>query len=328
MELVYAFDENCFWLGQLCKHGHAWPGSGQSLRRINLSQPALHGECVGCVKRDSGPVRHWLIPFIDNAAMGFEEHFALSTLCARGHKWQGLDLSLRYQRRCLECDRVSQRRKENRKEQKSRRRDELRKQGLTARGAAPLRADGAQPQSVIREQAPLMAAIKKAGSAPSVAKLVYIQQQNYWRENPQERNAYCRKHNTDRRWLRYQLCSDARLYDREKSKRRKAQMRKLQTVDKVSVVAIRKRFAEFGNCCAYCGSGGDMQIEHVKPIAAGGAHAIYNIVPACAFCNSSKSAREMSEWYQAQPFFDELRMRRIQRATCPPPPQQLALALA
>lgn len=328
MELVYAFDENCFWLGQLCKHGHEWPGSGQSLRRINLAQPALHGECVGCVKRDSGSVRHWLIPFIDNAAMGFEEHFALSTLCARGHKWQGLDLSLRYQRRCLECDRVSQRRKENRKEQKSRRRDELRKQGLTARGAAPLRADGAQPQSVIREQAPLMAAIKKAGSAPSVAKLVYIQQQNYWRENPQERNAYCRKHNTDRRWLRYQLCSDFRLYNREKSKRRKAQMRKLQTVDKVSAAAIRKRFAEFGNCCAYCGSGGDMQIEHVKPIAAGGAHAIYNIMPACASCNSSKRAREMSEWYQAQPFFDELRMRRIQRATCPPPPQQLALALA
>jgi 5-methylcytosine-specific restriction endonuclease McrA len=173
-----------------------------------------------------------------------------------------------------------------------------------------------------------MAAIKKAGSTPSVANLVYIQQQNYWRENPKERTAYCRKHYADKQWLKYQICPAARLYNREKSKRRKAQMRKLQTVDKVSVAAIRKRFAEFGDCCAYCGSGGDMEIEHVKPIAARGAHAIYNIVPACASCNSSKRAREMSEWYQAQPFFDELRMRRIHCATCPPPPQQLALALA
>lgn len=327
MELIYAFDENCFWLGQLCKHGHEWPGSGQSLRRINFSQSALHGECVGC-ERKPGRRRHWLIPFIDNAAMGFEEHFTLSTLCARGHKWQGLDLSLRYQRRCLECDRVSQQRKKNRAKYKIRRKEELRKQGLTARGTAPIRTDGAKPQSVIRELAPLMAAIKKAGSTPSVAKLVYIQQQNYWRENPKERTAYCRKHYTDKQWLKYQICPAARLYNREKSKRRKAQMRKLQIVDKVSVAAIRKRFAEFGDCCAYCGSGGDMEIEHVKPIAARGAHAIYNIVPACASCNSSKRAREMSEWYQAQPFFDELRMRRIHCATCPPPPQQLALALA
>ena len=56
-----------------------------------------------------------------------------------------------------------------------------------------------------------------------------------------------------------------------------------------------------------------MQIEHVVPIAKGGTHALGNIVPACQRCNYSKHTNEVESWYRAQPFFSELRWRKICR---------------
>jgi len=34
-----------------------------------------------------------------------------------------------------------------------------------------------------------------------------------------------------------------------------------------------------------------MTMDHVLPIAAGGAHSIENLVPACAHCNATKNAK-------------------------------------
>ena len=48
--------------------------------------------------------------------------------------------------------------------------------------------------------------------------------------------------------------------------------------------------------CAYCGSGGKLEMDHVIPISRGGRHALANILPACRACNSSKSAKYLSEW--------------------------------
>ena len=116
-----------------------------------------------------------------------------------------------------------------------------------------------------------------------------------------------------------------RIYHREKSKRRKAQARG-QTPVAVSVNALLTRFGQFGNCCAYCGCAGDMEIEHVVPISRGGAHDISNIVPACASCNRSKSAHIMEGWFMEQSYFCELRLQRIRRITRPPLEWQLAFA--
>lgn len=71
-----------------------------------------------------------------------------------------------------------------------------------------------------------------------------------------------------------------------------------------------------------------MELEHVVPISSGGAHDISNIVPACHDCNASKRARPMEEWYRAQAFFSEIRLRSIRRVTGDPSGQQLALVLA
>jgi 5-methylcytosine-specific restriction endonuclease McrA len=156
-------------------------------------------------------------------------------------------------------------------------------------------------------------AIQGLAQSPSVARLVMDEQKRYWDEHPDDYKEHRRQWDQAKWWLKYQITPELRLYHREKSKRRKAQDRG-QTPVQIPVSALRQRFNEFGNCCAYCGDGGDMQIEHVEPISTGGAHDIGNIVPACFRCNTSKRNHEMEEWYRSQPFFSELRLHRIRRA--------------
>ena len=226
-------------------------------------------------------------------------------------------------------------RQEQRRICRAKRYEALRDQGLTTRGAVPVRADGAVAKGETNEavalQRGLEFAIQKAGRNagrfPSVARLVMNEQLRHWRNHPCEKAAHDRQWAQASWWLEYQIKPDLRLYHREKSKRRKARDRG-QTPVQIPVAALRQRFNEFGNCCAYCGEGGDMQIEHLEPISNGGAHDIGNIVPACWPCNASKRTNDMETWYRSQPFFSELRIHRIRRVIRPPEGHQLALALA
>jgi len=56
-----------------------------------------------------------------------------------------------------------------------------------------------------------------------------------------------------------------------------------------------------GHMCIYCGAADDLQLDHVIPLAWGGAHCEENLVVACRSCNSSKGARPLEEWLQTQP---------------------------
>jgi 5-methylcytosine-specific restriction endonuclease McrA len=47
--------------------------------------------------------------------------------------------------------------------------------------------------------------------------------------------------------------------------------------------------------CAYCGAPAT-SADHVVALAAGGSNGIENLVPACAFCNSSKRDRPLAEF--------------------------------
>ena len=261
MESCYAFDSDIFRLGTLCKRGHDWQGTGQSLRRT-----CKGGGCVEC------------------------EKFHVRERIASG-----------------------ERKKYNRRQ-----RDKLKAQGLTTRGTERIKT---APATALQK------AIRAAGRCPSVARLVMDAQLQHWREHPKDRAEHRRQWAQARWWLRYAITPDLRLYHREKSKRRKAQARG-QTPVQIPVAALRQRFNEFGNCCAYCGASGDMEIEHVDPINNGGPHDIGNIVPACSTCNTSKKEKEMESWYRSQPFFSELRLHRIRQVIRPPEGQQLALALA
>ncbi|WP_405000646.1 HNH endonuclease [Kitasatospora cathayae] len=47
--------------------------------------------------------------------------------------------------------------------------------------------------------------------------------------------------------------------------------------------------------CAYCDERAT-HLDHVVPLARGGADAESNVVPACASCNLSKGAKTLAEW--------------------------------
>ena len=49
-----------------------------------------------------------------------------------------------------------------------------------------------------------------------------------------------------------------------------------------------------GHPCAYCGTDGPLTMDHVIPLAKGGAHDPSNIVPACRRCNSRKDSQTWS----------------------------------
>lgn len=262
-----------------------------------------------------------------------DPRFKLGPLCKRGHDYNGTGFSLRYIKGhgCRECavaavaarnaarrqpDRIEAVR-ESRKAYKQRLRQRNIALGLTAAGHPP-----------VTRRVPmtrLERAILNAGQCPSVATLVAREQARWVKATPLPPEEKARR--AREAWRRrYRANLDLRLYNREKAKRRKVATRG-QTPVQISVAAIRARFALFGNCCAYCGVSGDMQIEHVVPISQGGAHDAKNIVPACLPCNYSKRADDMEEWYRSQDFFNASRLALIKQHTAEIFSRQLSLGV-
>lgn len=54
-------------------------------------------------------------------------------------------------------------------------------------------------------------------------------------------------------------------------------------------------FAAYGGTCAYCDAPAE-HLDHVVPLSKGGADAAHNLLPACAPCNLTKSAKSLAEW--------------------------------
>ena len=145
----------------------------------------------------------------------------------------------------------------------------------------------------------------------TVSELVKLEQINYWKNNPKEKQAYLNhKAKLKHHWL--QLTSTKyRLYHRNKSRMRKAKLRQ-NTTEQVHTRTLTGRFAKFKNACAYCGAAGvDLHIEHVIPLARNGPHNAKNLVPSCPSCNFSKRDHPVESWYKAQPFYSATRWLKI-----------------
>jgi len=177
----------------------------------------------------------------------------------------------------------------------------------------------AMAPETVSESRELWFHLKNSQPSPTVAELVERQSQDIFNE---EKAEFLENGGTEEEWkkeygrrqFRIKMATDPDyvLYHRQKSKRRKAQMRNSVAIQATGK-QIRARFAQFDHRCAYCGAAGDMHIEHVVPISKGGPHSIGNIIPACKDCNMSKFDHEAEAWYRAQPFFSELRWRKICR---------------
>ena len=66
---------------------------------------------------------------------------------------------------------------------------------------------------------------------------------------------------------------------------------------------------------AYCGVKQSRRVkltkDHIVPVVKGGLTERANVIPSCVTCNSSKSDRDLGEWYTKQPFYSAERLRRI-----------------
>lgn len=300
------FDESKHKLGRLCKRGHDWLGTGQSLRWINGSH------CIECTReRDAARAdyrRQWY-----EANQEKERRKARERMAVRLQDPE----QRRIHNNCVRlCN--ARRRAEHGRESRSKYGLPLgfiEQHGLARKHAsliAEMHAAGLEPQAIKETLELREALLKSAGSSPSVADLVEAEHRRYLREHPEIKREADRIKSQEKRRLRYLTDPDYRLYHRQKSKRRKAQMRDSVAIQ-VTGCQIRARFAQFDHCCAYCGACGELHIEHVVPISKGGGHALGNIVPACETCNYSKRDHQPEPWYRAQPFFSNRRWRKICR---------------
>jgi 5-methylcytosine-specific restriction endonuclease McrA len=73
-----------------------------------------------------------------------------------------------------------------------------------------------------------------------------------------------------------------------------------QQLHPIATAALAGRVAVFGDACAYCG-GEWSHLDHVKPVALGGAHCLSNLRPACARCNHRKGSTPAAAWLAALP---------------------------
>lgn len=261
--------------------------------------------------------------------------FRLGAPCKRNHLWdEGVTLRTIKAGHCVLCERIDA------LERQATRRA-VDPEGENAKAAAykrQARADGRMPSRSkhgrpytpvgdVETQA-MRKAIRQAGRLPSVARLVYDQQYEHWRQHPADYLQHSLERKLRQFHWRYMIDKSFRLYHRSKSKHRKAKQRG-STALMLTPDQLWRRWLQFDHRCAYCGVDGDLQVEHVIPISKGGEHHLGNIVPACQRCNYSKRSAPAEKWYRAQSFFSEARWQAILAilAKSRPTTEQLSMPL-
>lgn len=162
----------------------------------------------------------------------------------------------------------------------------------------------------IKQQLALDIALRTLRPSKSVARLVYEQQIQRWRQHPEERRKHSSQWSAHYYAFRYKCDPAFRRHECQRNSERKAKNRGNHTV-RLKPNATAARFAQFDNSCAYCGSTTNLIVEHFIPRNKGGPHAMGNLLPACQSCNASKTDHDPEQWYRAQPFFSKRRWRKI-----------------
>ncbi|WP_086846745.1 HNH endonuclease [Amycolatopsis kentuckyensis] len=83
--------------------------------------------------------------------------------------------------------------------------------------------------------------------------------------------------------------------NRQRTQRRRS-LRAAATVKPFTAADLAASYEARGLAtCVYCGGPHDHD-DHIIPLARGGYHATWNLVPACAACNCSKGAKDVLAW--------------------------------
>lgn len=134
-----------------------------------------------------------------------------------------------------------------------------------------------------------------------------LKSKKYYEEHKQERieyyKGYCER-NPEK----------ARIWALHKAKRRQARKRNLPAT--LTEQDWLDALEYFDNSCAYCGCDNERLFqEHVIPLSKDGYYTRSNIIPGCRKCNNNKTNYDMETWYRRQPFFSELRLKKIYKYT-------------
>lgn len=128
------------------------------------------------------------------------------------------------------------------------------------------------------------------------------QRDDYAEITPEKRK---RLTETNRRWLqsehgkashrrsdrRYSATERGRDRRRQRENRRRAKRASVDTT--LTPEQWNEIMGRSGGRCFYCKKKRRLTMDHVVPLSKGGAHAAYNVVPACGSCNSSKGAQRL-----------------------------------
>ena len=117
------------------------------------------------------------------------------------------------------------------------------------------------------------------------------QQKAYYQNNPDAQTARGRRYREKHR--------DS---ERRKAKTRRAR-KKQATLEPWTDDQLKRLFNYFANSCVYCGVSGSnepLTLDHFVSLDRGGAHALYNIVPSCLSCNSSKGNKDAHQWAKSR----------------------------
>jgi len=69
------------------------------------------------------------------------------------------------------------------------------------------------------------------------------------------------------------------------------------SADRRNLTALLDALVDYwGPRCAYCGSEGELEVEHVVPLARGGTNEITNLTVACRPCNLEKRTKTAAEF--------------------------------
>lgn len=284
MQNLPDFDVSRFYLGKLCSRKHDYFGTGKSLRYMKRScvecerQRSRRQSCEQKARRQER--RFSTAPHCPYPKPDFDSSlFYLGQLCRRRHDFcNGLSLRSRKDRSCPECK--CARAKEDR---------------------------AANPEKYATQAKRYYSANKER-----IAEY-YRHQYSLKRTEILARHKEYRRENAQKERLRskrYRQSPQGRRSGRNSVYKRRALKLSAHRVH-WSQQDLNRRFAEFGNRCAYCGSASKTTIDHFIPLSKGGSDCIGNILPACKSCNSSKHNNLASEWYEVQDFFSKTRWKKI-----------------
>lgn len=307
------FDPSKLYLGQLCKHGHDWNGSGQSLRRISNSdcaecnrqrgssfykekrQPRLQAQARKRQTEKSAIQRlqHDLL-----VAAGVDtQRFRLGSLCRRQHHWNGTEFSLRYRQNdssiCVECSRERQKNLTSEQiERNATKQAEWRERNREALLERKRRYHHANKEAIAKKHK------------------VYHQRNKTWL-NAKARGRYQQSRDEHRAYRTAYYQSDrGKMVRAVAQQRRRARKKQVHSVP-YSGVELQQHYEKFGRCCAYCLTPSELTVDHFIALVNGGANVLGNIVPACLRCNCSKQEADPLEWFSRQEFYSQTQWKKI-----------------